>query len=132
LYAGANPTRYFDPDGRFYVTEDTGPTDESDGGGVFCDGVGGLETRLFGEWDDCIKDCVIVHEQSHLSDITARQPSICAGTKAKRRIGSSSGEEQRWTERRAYMAELENWSALSGNLNSWTAAATASGSYATA
>ena len=106
VYAGSSPVGSFDPKGLFYVSGGTGRMGEDDGGGVFCDSRGGLETKLFGDWDECLKDCALEHERSHVADIKARHPSICSGVVGNGRISPSSTEEQRWTERRAYMAEL--------------------------
>lgn len=106
-YARQSPVNKIDPTGLFTITNDYGSTGPKDGGGVFCDGKGGFVIKLFGALaeSECLRECALAHEESHISDIKSRNPTICTGISGQPRIGASDTEERNWSERNAYLAE---------------------------
>ncbi|HJU40533.1 MAG TPA: RHS repeat-associated core domain-containing protein [Tahibacter sp.] len=102
-YADGGPLLSTDPLGLFRRTE----YKESDDSRTICHG-----ERLTYEVPPhvkCTRMCRVEHELQHIEDISQVTPDVCVGAKKRKKypIMPSTFHEQRWTEKRAYTAELK-------------------------
>lgn len=105
-YAYNSPGKYIDPFGLFVPTNVLPGRNENT---VICDGDGNLSIHIMPLTplqDQCIGDCLRLHERSHLTDVRIQNPTICTG-QPRGLVATSSAHERRETEMKAFRASIK-------------------------